>query len=145
MQKSSPNLEILGSNGCSTLALWYPKTFLFSPKIKCNFTHNPQLTFFPQSSCFFPLIVTNKKKVKLDLVMVWLLLKAHYLVTFQPLLAALSARVLYALSHASHNDISKNKGINFVLSRIWTHTPEIPRSKHNQFNQIMFVLIPQIL
>jgi len=29
-----------------------------------------------------------------------------------------STRVFYALSHASHNDISKNKGINFILNRI---------------------------
>jgi len=47
-QRNSPNLEILGSSGCSTLALWYPKPFLFTPKIKCSFTYNSQLTFFPQ-------------------------------------------------------------------------------------------------
>jgi len=90
--------------------------------------------------------VTNKKKTKLDLGMVWLLLKAHYLVTFQPLLAL---PFLLGFSMPFHMQptmiFSKNKGINFVLNRIWTHTPEIPRSKHNQFNQVMLVLIPQIL
>jgi len=39
------NLEILAPIDLLTLALWYPRTLLCSPKTKYSFSLNPKLTF----------------------------------------------------------------------------------------------------
>jgi len=70
----------------------------------------------------------------------------HYGLFFPATLAApINSRVFPTLSHSSHHYISKNKEINFVLSKVSTQNHGIIKSKHNQFNQSCFMIIPIIL